>query len=111
MCGTRKRTLGHKTRKDTRLKFYKSMALLYLMYDSDTCTLRRTDERRLEAAKMRFLRYVAGYKERQNKVTTRNGQVGQANTRKEEKFAGISTEDAIGKSSQATYILSADRKT
>jgi hypothetical protein len=75
-----------------------------LMYGSETWPLRRTDERRLEAAEMRFIRCVAGCiycvaqgKERRNKGTTRNEEVGQTNTRKEEELAGISTEDAIRK--------------
>jgi hypothetical protein len=46
-------------------------------------------------------------KEMRNKVTTRNGEVGQTNTR-EEKLAGTSTEDAVWKSSQATFTLSTE---
>jgi hypothetical protein len=38
-------------------------------------------------------------------------EVGQANIRKEEKFAGTSAEDSIRKSSQANFILSIDKKT
>jgi hypothetical protein len=49
-------------------------------------------------------------KERWNKVTTRNEEVGQTNTRKEGKVAGTSTEDAIRKSSQPNFISSTDRK-
>jgi hypothetical protein len=61
MCGAIERTSGHKIRKDMTLKFYKSKAPPYLMYDSETWTLRRPDDRRPEAAEMRFLRCVAGY--------------------------------------------------
>jgi hypothetical protein len=45
-------------------------------------------------------------KERQNKVTTRNKEDGQTNTRKKEKPAGTSTQEAIRKSYQATSYCS-----
>jgi hypothetical protein len=52
--------LEHKTRKDVQLKFYETIGLPSQMYGSETWNLRRTDERRLEAATlMRLLRYVA----------------------------------------------------
>jgi hypothetical protein len=44
-------------------------------------------------------------KEQRNKVTSRNEEAGQTNKRKEEKLAGTSTEDAIRKRSQTTFIL------
>jgi hypothetical protein len=44
--------MGHKTRKDMQFKFYKIMALPCLTYGSETWTLRRIDERQLEAAEM-----------------------------------------------------------
>jgi hypothetical protein len=48
-------------------------------------------------------------KERRNKVTTRNDEVGLTNVRMEEKLAGTSAEDAVRKSSHATFV-STDRK-
>jgi hypothetical protein len=57
MFGTIKRTSGHKTRKDTPMKLYKTTALPCMIYGSETWTLSRTDERRLGAS----VRYVAGY--------------------------------------------------
>jgi hypothetical protein len=45
-----------------------------------------------------------------NKFITRNKVVEQTKTRKEEKLAGTSIEGVIRKSSQATFILSAERK-
>jgi hypothetical protein len=36
-----KRILGHKTRKDTHIKFYKTMVPPCLMYGSETWALRR----------------------------------------------------------------------
>jgi hypothetical protein len=59
-CGTIKRTLRNKTRKDTMLKYYKVMAVPMLMYGSENWTMNRADRRRIEAAEMKFLRYVAG---------------------------------------------------
>jgi hypothetical protein len=50
-------------------------------------------------------------KERRNEVTTRNEKAGLTSTRKEEKCAGASAEEATRKRSEATFILSADRKT
>jgi hypothetical protein len=44
-------------------------------------------------------------KERRNAVTTADKGVGQTNSRKEETWAGTSTEDAIRKSSQATFCI------
>jgi hypothetical protein len=41
----------------------------------------------------------------------RNEEVEQTDTQEEEKLAGTSADDAIRKSSQATFILSSDRKT
>jgi hypothetical protein len=60
MCGTIKIILGHKTKKDTQLKFYKTKALPCLMSSSETRALRRADGRRLEAAEMRVVRCAAG---------------------------------------------------
>jgi hypothetical protein len=42
--------------------------------------------------------------ERRNKVSTRNAEAGHTYTRKEEKLAGTSKEEAIRKNSQATFI-------
>jgi hypothetical protein len=50
-------------------------------------------------------------KEGQNKVTTRNEEVGQQNARMEGKLAGTSTENDTKKGAQATFILSTDMKT
>jgi hypothetical protein len=45
----------------TRIRIYKSLARLVLYYGSEAWTIRRTDERRLISAEMRFLRRTAGY--------------------------------------------------
>jgi hypothetical protein len=45
----------------TRIHIYKTLARLVLSYGSEAWTIRRTDERRLLSAEMRFLRRTAGY--------------------------------------------------
>lgn len=60
-CGTIRRTLGRKVRKETLLKFYKVMALPALLYGCENWVLRKKDERRIEAVEMKFFRFVAGY--------------------------------------------------
>jgi hypothetical protein len=61
MCGTTKRTLTNKTRKDTQPKFYKVLAVPTLLRGCETWALNRRYKRKIEIAKMRFFRYVAGY--------------------------------------------------
>jgi hypothetical protein len=45
----------------TRIRIYKTLARPVLSYGSEVWTIRRTDERRLISAEMRFLRRTAGY--------------------------------------------------
>jgi hypothetical protein len=59
-CGTIKRALRNKTRKDTMLKFYTVKAVPMLMYGSENWAMNRADRRTVEAAEMKFLGYVAG---------------------------------------------------
>jgi hypothetical protein len=61
MCGTIKRALINKTRKDTQLKFYKVMAAPVLLYGCENWALNRVDRRKTQTAEMKFLRRVAGY--------------------------------------------------
>jgi hypothetical protein len=44
-----------------RIRIYKTLARPVLSYGSEAWTIRRTDERRLISADMRFLRRIAGY--------------------------------------------------
>jgi hypothetical protein len=60
ICGTIKRTLARKVRKETLLRFYKIMAIPTLLYGSECWTKRQKST--LEAAEMWFLRSVAGYR-------------------------------------------------
>jgi hypothetical protein len=52
---------------------------MHRLYGSETWTVRRTDKRGLEAAEMRFLRYVAGYtlwdKERRDETRSQLGRM------------------------------------
>ena len=61
MCGTISRTLKGKTQLSTQIKFYKVMAVPVLMYGNENWSLNRSDKRKIEVAKMRFLRPMAGY--------------------------------------------------
>jgi hypothetical protein len=45
----------------TRIRIYKTLARPVLSYGSEAWTIRRTDERRLISAEMRFLMRTAGY--------------------------------------------------
>lgn len=60
VCGVIKRSLKS-TRKETKIKFYKVMAVPMLLYGSEFWILTKKEERRIEAAEMKFLRSVAGY--------------------------------------------------
>jgi hypothetical protein len=62
ICGIIKRTSARKDRKETLLRFYKMMVIPTLLYGSECWTLTKRQIRRLEAAEMRFLRSVAGYR-------------------------------------------------
>jgi molybdopterin-guanine dinucleotide biosynthesis protein len=60
MCGTIKKHLK-KPGTDTKMKLYKVVAKLTLLYGSETWVTTKRDMTRLEAAEMRFLRSVKGY--------------------------------------------------
>ncbi|PSN48274.1 hypothetical protein C0J52_03046 [Blattella germanica] len=60
VCGCINRTLRNKTRKDTQLRFYNTIALSQLLYGSETWTHRRKDINEIEASEMRFLHGVKG---------------------------------------------------
>jgi hypothetical protein len=51
----------------TRIRIYKSLARPVVSYGSEAWTIRRTDEKRLISAEMRFLRRTAGYTRWDNK--------------------------------------------
>ena len=60
MCGTIRRYLKN-TRTETKLKFYKMMAVPVLLYGSEFWTLTKKKEKMIETAEMRLLRNIAGY--------------------------------------------------
>ncbi|PSN46379.1 hypothetical protein C0J52_05731, partial [Blattella germanica] len=60
VCGCINRTLRNKTRKDTQLRFYNTIALAQLLYGSETWTHRRKDINKIEASEMRLLLAVKG---------------------------------------------------
>lgn len=60
ICGTINRTLQNKTRKDTKLKFYKIMAVPVLMFGSESWILQERDRSKIQSAEMKFLRRVKG---------------------------------------------------
>ena len=61
MCGTISKTLKGKTQLSTQIKFYKVLAVPLLMYGSENWSLNRSDQRKIQAAEMRFLRPMSGY--------------------------------------------------
>lgn len=60
MCGTIRRTLSKKTRRETQLKMYKVMAVPVLLYGSESWVLTRKKSSNIQASEMRFLRAVKG---------------------------------------------------
>jgi hypothetical protein len=51
----------NKARKNTRIKLYSTLALLVLLYSSDSWTIKAIDKARLISAEMKFMRRTAGY--------------------------------------------------
>jgi hypothetical protein len=62
--GTIRRNLKKKTRKDTQLEFYKTMAVSVLMYGREAWTINKKDISRIQSAEMKFLRSVKDVQER-----------------------------------------------
>jgi len=50
-----------KTLKKTRLKLYNTLVLPYLLYGSETWTIKASDTRRIIEAEMKYMRRTAGY--------------------------------------------------
>jgi hypothetical protein len=55
LCCTVHRTLKNKTRKETRLKFYKTMAIPALMYESEIWVSTKKVQTRIQSTEMNFL--------------------------------------------------------
>jgi hypothetical protein len=60
LCGTIHRPLKNKTRKETRLTFYKTMAIPVLMYGSEIWVPTKKVQTRIQSTKMNFLRKTKG---------------------------------------------------
>lgn len=60
ICGTIAKNLKKKTRKETQIKFYKTMAIPTLLYGCEAWTLKKNDINRIQSAEMKFLRGVKG---------------------------------------------------
>jgi hypothetical protein len=67
LIGTIKRTLLKRVRKETVLKFYKTLAVPVLLHGAENWTLTVPQKKRIEAAKMKLLRPLAGYTLRDHK--------------------------------------------
>ena len=61
LSGTTILTLKGKTRPETQLKFYKMIAVPTLLYSSEIWTLSSKDFSRIQAAEIKFFRFVKGY--------------------------------------------------
>jgi hypothetical protein len=59
VCGTRRRCLKNRTRKDPQLQFYKTLTVAVLAHGAETLTTTERSKRKQEA-EMRVLRSVAG---------------------------------------------------
>ncbi|KAJ4447240.1 hypothetical protein ANN_09244 [Periplaneta americana] len=60
VCGTITRTFRNKIRKETKLKFYKVMAVPTLAYGNETWTLTKKQQSKIQTTEMKFLRNVKG---------------------------------------------------
>jgi hypothetical protein len=60
VCGTVHKYLTHGTRKDTRLKFYKTIAVPILMYGSEAWVHSKREESKIQSSEMLFPRSVKG---------------------------------------------------
>jgi hypothetical protein len=56
LCGTIHRTVKNKSRKETRLKFYKTVAIPALMYGSEIWVPTKKVQTRIQSTEMNFLR-------------------------------------------------------
>jgi hypothetical protein len=59
-----------KTLRKTRIKLYNTLALLVLLYDSETWTIKSRDARRITAADMKYMRRTAGNTWTEHKTNT-----------------------------------------
>jgi hypothetical protein len=67
LIGTIKITLLKRVRKETVLKFYKTLAVPVLLYGAENWTSTVPQQKRIEAAEMKLIRPLAGYTLRDHK--------------------------------------------
>ena len=60
--GAIRRHIGKQMNKETKLRIYNVIAKAALKFGSETWELKKREEQRLEAAKMKFLRHLIGIK-------------------------------------------------
>lgn len=60
VCGIIHRTMKNKTRKETRIKFYNTMAIPVLLYGSESWVPKKSTYTQLQSAEMKFLRRTKG---------------------------------------------------
>lgn len=58
-CGTIHRNLDNKARRDNRMKLYETVATQTFMYANKTWTFGKKEEKKVEAAKMIFVRRIS----------------------------------------------------
>jgi hypothetical protein len=61
LCGTLKRTMKHKRRREAAMKFYKVITPSVLLYGSETRAVKRKDINRMQTTEMGYLRSVKGF--------------------------------------------------
>ncbi|XP_039301198.1 uncharacterized protein LOC120356339 [Nilaparvata lugens] len=115
ICGNISRTLGKKARKETIMKFYRMMAAPVLLYGSESWITTKSQESRLQAAEMRFLRRTKGCDRRdhiRNEDIRR--ELGAFNMNEKlyvsETVEGTHYKNANGKNSFKNLKLPSDRK-
>lgn len=60
VCGTIHRSLKNKTRKDTRIKFFNTIAVPMLTYGSEARIMTEKDKSKVQVAEMKFMRSTLG---------------------------------------------------
>jgi hypothetical protein len=60
ICDNISKGLNNKTRKEAQMKFCKHMPVPHLTYEAEISTMTEKQEAKIETAKVKFLRSVAG---------------------------------------------------
>ena len=62
ICDLIDRHFKHKSRRDTRIKMYKTITVPILLYGSELQVLDKREDNHIQAVEMKFLRAMKGYK-------------------------------------------------